>query len=109
MEIATIKERVASVRTVLHKLAPNATEMVQTAESFVMEKKDAWSRIWRTYKYEAVRDGNWRKSAANSTSSMVKNPGKSCLLKFDCFVPCFALPELITLNQFMSSIMLLPI
>lgn len=65
----------------MRKLPPNATELVQPADSFVISKiKDAWRRRWDHYKAELITRGEWM-NGEDGKSGRLKNPGKAFFLR----------------------------
>ena len=68
--------------TVLHKLSPNATHLVQPADSFVIQKlKDARRRRWDGYILKAIEEGKWNDKKNPRGSGKIINPGKRFFLK----------------------------
>lgn len=72
-----VEATLRSLNTAIHKLPPNATDLVQPADSFVIQKlKELWRRHWEFYKSKCVRENNWTR-----TSGCIPNPGKTFYLK----------------------------
>jgi len=66
------------IRTTLQKLPPNATHLVQPADSFIIQKiKEEWRARWDAYKYDAIRNGDWQQTADGKGSGKLRNPKKS--------------------------------
>ncbi|KAE9233526.1 hypothetical protein PF004_g9644 [Phytophthora fragariae] len=68
----------------LRYLPPNATDLCQPADSFVIAKiKDVWSRMWNEKKIELIEDKEWQNKARKdgSYSGKLKNPGKKFFLE----------------------------
>lgn len=64
-----------SISTTIQKFPPNATHLLQPADSFVIQKlKDAWRKRWDDYKYECIRRETW-----TASSGKLPNPGKPFL------------------------------
>lgn len=77
-----IKAHLRAVRKIIRKLPGNATDMVQPADSFVIQKiKEVWQKRWHAYKSEAIRSSEWQDVAGNNGSVMLKSPGKSFFLQ----------------------------
>lgn len=77
-----IEHRLETIRTTLRKLPPNATHLVQPADSFVIQKiKDAWRKRWDEFKYECIQRGDWQDSENGNGSGKLKNPGKLFFLR----------------------------
>lgn len=71
------REELRRIRTKIRKLPPNATHLIQPADSFVIQKiKDAWRARWEEYKYSCIKDGLW-----TAGSGKLPNPGKPFFLK----------------------------
>lgn len=71
-----------SINTELEKFPPQATDLVQPADSFVIQKiKDAWRRLWDKYKFEQIQKGNWKNGSNGEGSGFLQNPGKEFFLK----------------------------
>jgi len=65
------------MNTKLHKFPVNATDLVQPADSFVIQNMKAiWRKHWEHYKSKCVCHNNW-----TSSSDRVPNPGKIFFLK----------------------------
>lgn len=78
----TIESQLANIRTTLRKLPPNATNLVQPADSFIIQKvKDAWREKWDKYKYECITRGDWQDGVDGTGSGKLLNPGKKFFLK----------------------------
>jgi DDE superfamily endonuclease len=55
------KEALAKANTELRFLPPNCTDLIQPADSFVIQKiKDAWRSLWDSYLSETVKKGDWK-------------------------------------------------
>ncbi|KAE8880253.1 hypothetical protein PF003_g35736 [Phytophthora fragariae] len=68
----------------LRYLPPNATDLCQPADSFVIAKiKDVWSRMWNEKKIELIEDKECQNKARKdgSYSGKLKNPGKKFFLE----------------------------
>lgn len=77
VENEQVQELLAELNIKLHFFPPNATDVLQPADSFVIQKlKDAWRRHWDAYKANCVQKKLW-----TSGSGMLPNPGKSFFLK----------------------------
>lgn len=71
-----------NIRTSLRKLPANATNIVQPADSFVIQKiKDAWRKRWDNYKYGLITQGLWQDGIDGSGSGKLQNPGKAFFLQ----------------------------
>lgn len=74
----------AKLNAVIRKLPPNATDLCQPADSFIISKvKDAWSRRWDRKKVELIGEESWSNTlrADGSWSGKLKNPGKRFFLE----------------------------
>ena len=72
-----LKEALRNSKTELHFFPPNATDLGEPADSFVIQKlKDAWRLRWDKYKMEVVA-----KQGFTEGSGKIPNPGKSFFLK----------------------------
>ncbi|ETM02331.1 hypothetical protein L917_01187, partial [Phytophthora nicotianae] len=63
---------------------PNATDLCQPADSFVISKiKDAWKAKWNEKKLEFIRDNRWQNKIRkdDSWSGKLQNPGKRFFLQ----------------------------
>jgi len=70
------------IRTTMQKLPPNATHLVQPADSFIIQKiKEEWRARWDAYKYDAIRNGDWQQTADGKGSGKLRNPGKRFFLQ----------------------------
>jgi hypothetical protein len=66
------REALAKANTELRFLPPNCTDLIQPADSFVIQKiKDAWRSLWDSYLSETVKKGDWK-----NESGKISNPGK---------------------------------
>ena len=71
-----IREATSRIRTNLKYFCPNATELVQPCDSFVIEKiKCAWKKRWDEYKLNQINQNAW------TTGGKLPNPGKSFFLR----------------------------
>ena len=70
-------EKMNQIKTKLRKFPPHATDRVQPADSFVIQTiKDAWRRLWDKFKFEHIRNGNWKDGNNGEGSGFLENPGK---------------------------------
>lgn len=73
------KDELSQLKARLVYLPPNATDLCQPADSFVIAKiKDAWRRKWNEKKIELIEGGEWQNTQRkdSSWSGKLKNPGK---------------------------------
>lgn len=76
-----VEEALKGINTELRKLPPNATDLVQPADSFIISKlKDAWRREWDLHKASEIARGAWMGSGSGA-SGKLRNPGKAFFLK----------------------------
>lgn len=76
-----IEKCLGEIKTELRKVPPNATDLVQPTDSFVISKlKDAWRREWDNYKAGEIVRGSWMGSGPGA-SGKLKNQGKGFFLK----------------------------
>ena len=72
-----VEEALRAVNTEIRFFPPNATDLIQPADSFVIQKlKDAWRLRWDRYKLEVISRGGFSES-----SGKVPNPGKHYYLR----------------------------
>lgn len=65
------------INTEIRYFPPNATHLVQPADSFVIQKiKQAWSTRWEAHKMSLIQSNEWKDG-----SGKLKNPGKRFFLK----------------------------
>lgn len=77
-----VNEALKTINTVLYKLPPNATDLVQPADSFIIQKiKEVWRRRWDVYKMDCIKKGLWKDGDNGSGSGRLVNPGKRFFLK----------------------------
>lgn len=75
-----VRRQLQAIRTTMQKIPPNATHLLQPADSFIIQKiKDAWRSRWEDYKYECIKDGNWVDGI--NSSGKLPNPGKGFFLR----------------------------
>lgn len=61
-----------SIRTTMQKFPPNATHLVQPADSLIIQRiKDAWRTAWEEYKYECIKEGDWMDGMNGQGSGVV--------------------------------------
>lgn len=78
----TVDGLLENIKTVLRKFPPNATDLIQPADSFVIQKlKDSWREKWDLYKYKCVAEGEWQSTNEGQGSGRLINPGKRFFLK----------------------------
>ena len=64
------------IMTTINFFFPNATDLIQPCDSFIIQKiKDAWRRRWDKYKPSLLRNNSWTKGGRLS------NPGKAFFLR----------------------------
>lgn len=77
-----IQDCLRNIRTTLQKFPPNATHLIQPADSFIIQKiKEAWRKLWDEYKYRCIKAGEWMDSANGKSSGKIRNPGKTFFLR----------------------------
>ncbi|KAG3078931.1 hypothetical protein PI124_g19739 [Phytophthora idaei] len=55
------KEELGALNASLTYLPPNATDLYQPADSFVIAKiKDVWRRMWNEKKIDLIYNGEWQ-------------------------------------------------
>lgn len=65
------------INTKLCKLPANATDLVQPADSFVIQRiKEAWRRRCDDYKLSCVKNGIWKDGVESEGNGKLLNPGK---------------------------------
>lgn len=70
------------INTKLYKLPANATDLVQPADSFVIQKiKEVWRQKWDSYKLQCVKIGAWKDGGKCNGSGRLVNPGKRFFLQ----------------------------
>ncbi|KAE8966437.1 hypothetical protein PR001_g28407, partial [Phytophthora rubi] len=77
------EEELQRLNARLRYLPPNATDLCQPADSFVIAKiKDVWSQMWNDKKIELIEDNEWQNKVRKdgSYSGKLKNPGKRFFL-----------------------------
>lgn len=78
----SIQGALEGIRTTLRKLPPNATDLVQPADSLIIQKiKDVWRERWDRYKYDCIKNGSWKDGIEGSGSGRLLNPGKRIFFK----------------------------
>jgi hypothetical protein len=71
------REALAKANTELRFLPPNCTDLIQPADSFVIQKiNDAWRSLWDRYLSETVKKSDWK-----NESGKISNPGKRHFLQ----------------------------
>jgi len=76
-----LKNALNSFKTEIRFFPPNATDLLQSADSFVIQKlKAAWNKRWDKYKLEVLRRPE-NVETYGIQSGVIQNPGKSYFLK----------------------------
>jgi len=66
----------------VQKFPPNATDMIQPADSFIIQKiKQAWSKRWEDYKHKCINTMHSCDEEAVGGSGKIHNPGKRFFLQ----------------------------
>ncbi|KUF82788.1 hypothetical protein AM587_10006334 [Phytophthora nicotianae] len=81
---SNIKPDFDAIHSDLKFFPPNATDLCQPADSFVISKiKDAWKAKWNEKKLEFIRDNRWQNKIRKdgSWSGKLQNPGKRFFLQ----------------------------
>lgn len=74
---ADLQAMLLRLRTDIHKFPPNATDLVQPADSFVIQKiKEVWKRRWDEYKLQCIHNNVYETSGSRGGSGRIQNPGK---------------------------------
>lgn len=76
-----LQELLKRINTEIRYFPPNATDLLQPADSFIIQKiKDAWTKRWEQYKANFLRTvGNF--GSFGTPSGTIPNPGKVFFLK----------------------------
>ena len=68
-----VEQALSAMNTEIRFVPPNATDLIQPADSFVIQKlKDAWRLRGNRYKLEIISRGGF----AKSPGKIIPNPGK---------------------------------
>lgn len=71
-----VEDTARRLRTTVNRFPPNATDKVQPADSFPIQRiKEHWRRLCERRNMEAIRNGDWKQGA--SSSGKLANPGKA--------------------------------
>ena len=71
----SVTEALEQSNTELHFLPPNTTDLLQPADSFVIQNiKQEWTKSWEHYCKQMVEKNGW--TDARTTSGRIPNPGK---------------------------------
>ncbi|KAG3124885.1 hypothetical protein PI124_g23107 [Phytophthora idaei] len=84
LEADEYRAEVDAINSDLKFFSPNATNLCQSADSFVISKiKDAWKVKWNEKKMELIKDNCWQNKIRKdgSWSGKLQNPGKSFSLQ----------------------------
>ena len=73
----SVQAQLNAARTSLYKFPPNATDLIQPADSFVIQKiKEVWQRRWEQYRLDSIRSQLFKPG-----SGRMQNPGKGFFLR----------------------------
>lgn len=73
-----VQDHLRHIRTTTQKLPSNATQLVQPADYFIIQKiKEAWRSQLEAYTYECIKEGNLFDGVGGKCSGKLCNPGKS--------------------------------
>ena len=77
----SVQAQLNAARTSLYKFPPNATDLIQPADSFVIQKiKEVWQRRWEQYKLDSIRSQLFKPG-----SGRIQNPGKGFFLRLAAY------------------------
>lgn len=64
------------------KLPPNATDLVQPADSFVIQKiKEAYRDRWENYEYKCITNDDWKDGVEGAGCGKLLNHGRKIFLQ----------------------------